>query len=143
MFHAAMRAIGRPELIEDARFSTFEGRHENSEELGGIISDWTRARPKREVMAAFASRGVPCGAVFDTQEVITHPHLIERGMVQQIEHPVRGTYSMIGCPVRLSDSPVEITPAPLYGEDSDEVFTTLGGLTHAELAELRREKVIV
>jgi len=143
MFHAAMQVIGRPELIEDARYATFEGRQENSEELVEIISDWIQARLKREVMDAFASRGVPCGAVFDTHEVITHPHLIERGMIQQIDHPARGAYPMIGCPVRLSDSPVEITPAPLYGEHSDEVFTALGGLTQVELAELRREKVIV
>jgi len=64
-------------------------------------------------------------------------------MVTQVEHSVRGKYSMIGCPVRLSESPVDIKAAPLYGEHSDEIFTSLGGLTQEEVDELRREKVII
>ena len=94
-------------------------------------------------MAAFAGERVPCGAVFDTQEVLANPHLKERGLVTEVIHPARGKHRMIGCPVRLSDSPVDVTRAPLYGEHSDEVFTLLGGLAKEEVDELRREKVIV
>ena len=50
---------------------------------------------------------------------------------------------MIGCPVRLSDSPVELRPAPLYGEHSDEIFTTLGGITQEQVDKLRQDKVIL
>ncbi len=45
--------------------------------------------------------------------------------------------------MRLSDSPVEVSRAPLYGEHSDEVFTTLGGLTDEAVEDLRREGVVV
>ena len=143
MFRAAMRAMGREDLIEDPRFAKSVERVKNAAELLDIIKAWTKTRDKREVMAAFAGEGVPCGAVFDTAEVINQPHLIERGMVVEIEHPTRGKYPVIGCPVRLSDSPVEIKRAPLYSEHSDEVFTTLGGLTQEEVDQLRRDKVIV
>ena len=143
MFHAAMQVIGREELIEDPKFDTIERRQENYEDLRDVIASWIQSQEKREVMDAFASKGVPCGAVFDTSEVLEHPHLIERGMVTKVEHPTRGEYSMIGCPVRLSDSSVEVKPAPLYGEHSDEVFTTLGGLTQDEVDQLREEKVIM
>ncbi|MCI0796644.1 MAG: CoA transferase [Chloroflexi bacterium] len=143
MFKAAMEVMGRQELIEDPRFTTEQGRHDNAGEIMEVVRSWAKSRPKREVMAAFASRGVPCGAVFDTSEVLDHPHLRERGMIVDIEHPTRGTFPMIGCPVRLSDSPVELKPAPLYGEHSDEVFTTLGGLTQEQVDELRRDKVIL
>ncbi len=94
-------------------------------------------------MATFAGAGVPCGAVLDRAEVLSNAHLRERGMVTEVEHPTRGSYPMIGCPVRLSDSPVEVSRAPLYGEHSDEVFTTLGGLTNEAVEELRREGVVV
>lgn len=143
MFTAAMRAMGRQDLIEDPRFASPVERQDHAGELMEIIKDWTKSQDKREVMAAFAGEGVPCGAVFDTQEVITQPHLIERGMVTETEHPIRGMYPVIGCPVRLSDSPVEVTRAPLYSEHSDEIFTTLGGLTQAEVEQLRSEKVII
>jgi len=143
MFTAAMRAMGREDLIENPRYASPEERQNNSEELSQIIRDWTGTRDKREVMAAFAGEGVPCGAVFDTSEVIKQPHLIERGMISEVDHPVRGKYPVIGCPVRLSDSQVEINRAPMYSEHSDEIFTTLGGLTQAEVDQLRRENVIV
>lgn len=143
MFRAAMRAMGREDLVEDPRFAEPVERLKNAAELLDIIKGWTKSRDKREVMAAFAGEGVPCGAVFDTAEVIKQPHLIERGMVDEIEHPTRGKYPVIGCPVRLSESPVEIKRAPLYSEHSDEVFTTLGGLTQEEVDQLRRDKIIV
>ena len=94
-------------------------------------------------MSAFASKGVPCGAVLDTAEVLDDPHLRERGTVAEVEHPIRGPYPMIGSPVRLSDSQVEVKRAPLYGEHTDHVFTTLGGLSQAELDGLRRDRVVV
>ena len=143
MFRAAMRVMGREDLIEDPRFAEPVARVKNAAGLLEILKDWTKSRDKREVMAAFAGAGVPCGAVFDTAEVIKQPHLIERGMVDEVEHPTRGKHPVIGCPVRLSDSPVEIKRAPLYSEHSDEVFTSLGGLTQEEVDQLRRDKVIV
>jgi formyl-CoA transferase len=143
MFKIAMGVIGREDLVEDPRFNTFEGRRDNSEQLVEVIADWIHTKGKREVMETFASEGVPCGAVFDTQEVITHPHLIERGIISEVEHPTRGRYPMIGCPVRLSDSPVEVRRAPLYGEHTDEVFQEFGELTQEEVEDLRRQKVIL
>ena len=143
MFKSAMRAMGSEELIEDPRFATAEGREERAAELSEIIEAWTRSRDKTEVMAAFGREGVPCGAVFDTREILENPHLTERGMVTEVVHPARGRHQTIGCPVRLSESPVEVSRAPLYGEHSDEVFTALAGLTDKDLQELRREKVIL
>ncbi|MCI0440351.1 MAG: CoA transferase, partial [Chloroflexi bacterium] len=129
--------------LEDPRFSTLEQRQRNAGALVKVLEDWMSTRDKREVMETFAGAGVPCGAVFDTKEVLEHPHLRERGMIAEIEHPVRGRFPMIGCPVRLSDSPVELKPAPLYGEHSEEVFTTLGGVTREELGELRKNRVVL
>ena len=71
------------------------------------------------------------------------PHLRERETITEIKHPARDTYPMIGSPVRLSDSSVEVTRAPLYSEHSDEIFSTLGGLSEAEIFELRNSKVII
>ncbi len=143
MFNAAARAMGREELLEDPRFADRSIRDRHGAELAAIIQEWTSTRNKEDVMAAFAGEGVPCGAVFDTSEVLSNPHLRERGMVTEIDHPTRGRVSIIGCPVRLSDSPVEVSPAPLFSQHSDEIFTTLGGLTQDEVNELRSQGAIV
>jgi formyl-CoA transferase len=142
MFAAVADVIGRPDLLSDERFSKPPARARNAGALTEIIESWTKQREKHEVMQAFAGRGIPCGAVLDTAEVLTDPHLRERGTVFDLEHPTRGKYSMIGCPVRLSDSPLEVTPAPLMGEHTETVLTSLAGCTADEVRRFRNNGVI-
>jgi formyl-CoA transferase len=127
MFESVARAIGREDLLTDARFSTPQARFEHREALQEILESWTSTRDKHAVMEALAQTGAVCGAVLDTAEVLENPHLRARGMIQDVEHPVRGPYPMIGCPVRLSDSPVEINPPPLHGEHTAQVLRELIG----------------
>jgi formyl-CoA transferase len=142
MFAAVADVIGRPDLLSDERFSKPLARARNAGALTEIIESWTKQREKHEVMQAFAGRGIPCGAVLDTAEVLTDPHLRERGTVFDLEHPTRGKYSMIGCPVRLSDSPLEVRPAPLMGEHTETVLTSLAGCTADEVTRFRNNGVI-
>ena len=62
-------------------------------------------------------------------------------MIVELKHPTRGTYPMPANPVRLSDSPTEVTRAPLLGEHNAEIYGTLG-FGVAELEALRRDGVI-
>jgi formyl-CoA transferase len=94
------------------------------------------------VMKALASRGVVCGAVLDTAEVLANPHLRERGAVYDIDHPTRGRFSVIGCPVRLSDSPFSPARAPLMGEHTETVLISLAGFSAEEVRALREKRVI-
>ncbi len=142
MFVAATEVIGRPELRSDERFATAAARARHGAELTEAIESWTRTREKHEVMKAFAERGIPCGAVLDTAEVLADPHLRERGTVFDLDHPTRGRFSMIGSPVRLSNSPFQPTRAPLKGEHTDDVLTTLGGYSPDEIRQLRERRVI-
>jgi formyl-CoA transferase len=142
MFVAVAEIIGRPDLLTDERFATPPARARNAAALSEIIEGWTRQRPKHEVMQAFAGKGIVCGAVLDTAEVLADPHLRARGTVFDLDNPTRGTYSMIGCPVRLSDSPFETHPAPLMGEHTDEVLTSLAGYSADEVKGLRDRGVI-
>ena len=75
--------MGRPDLRTDERFATPPARAKNGAALTAEIERWTGARDKREVMKAFAGRGIVCGAVLDTAEVLADPHLRER------EHDLR------------------------------------------------------
>jgi formyl-CoA transferase len=142
MFKAVAEVIGRTDLLTDERFAKPGARAGNAAALTEIIEDWTKARDKREVMQAFAQKGIPCGAVLDTAEVLADPHLRERGTVFDLEHPTRGTYSMIGSPLRLSDSPFATSPAPLLGEHTEAVLTLLAGYTTDEIRQLRDKGVI-
>jgi len=142
MFKAVTEVIGRRDLLTDERFAKPPARARNAAALTEIIEGWTKGRDKGEVMEAFAQEGIPCGAVLDTAEVLADPHLRERGTVFDLEHPTRGTYSMIGSPLRLSDSPFATSPAPLLGEHTEAVLTSLAGYTTDEVRQLRDKGVI-
>ena len=142
MFAAVTEVIGRPELRTDERFATAPARAKNQAALTETIESWTRTREKHEVMKGFAGRGIPCGAVLDTAEVLSDPHLRERGTVFDLDHPTRGRFSMIGCPVRLSDSTFQPSRAPLKGEHTEDVLKNIAGYTQDEIRQLREKHVI-
>src|ERR1700726_5208174 len=142
MWPAFTAAIGRPELAADPRFATEEARWENRAALNPIIEEWTRARTKHEVMRILGEAGVPCGACQDTGEVLADPHLKAREMIVDIDYPTPGTYQTVGCPIKLSDSPVAVSRPPLLGEHTDVLLESLCGVEPDEAKRLRQEGVV-
>src|SRR5262245_29369280 len=126
MWHPLLRAIGRADLIGDARYETGQARWQRKAEVDALVEAWTSARTKHEAMKILAAAGVPCGACLDTGEILTDPHLLARDMIVEVEHPERGRYVTVGNPVKLSASPTKITPAPLLGEHRREILAELG-----------------
>jgi formyl-CoA transferase len=137
-----LTAIEQPELAADRRFATPDARWENREALNAIIETWTRKRTKHEVMQRLGDAGVPSGACQDTGEVLADPHLRARDMIVDVDFPTRGTYQTVGCPIKLSDSPAEITRPPLLGEHTDEVLAALCGTSVEQLRRLRETGVV-
>jgi formyl-CoA transferase len=142
MWKSLTKIIGRPELGADPRYEDRRDRVQFIEEIDAMIEAWTAQRAKHEVLAILAGAGVPCGAVLDSAEVLSDPHLRQRGFITDLEHPRRGAYPMPGNPVRLSDSPTDMVRSPLLGEHNAEVFGKLLSLGQAELDTLRRDGVI-
>jgi formyl-CoA transferase len=142
MWRAMCETIGHPEVLEDPRFKDRKEREKYIEELARIIEEWTGRHSKHEVMKFMGEAGVPCGAVLDSVELLNDPHMKERGMVVTVDHPVRGKFTMPGCPVRLEDSPAEVTNAPLLGQHNLEVYGEMLGLNGAALEELKQQGVI-
>jgi formyl-CoA transferase len=142
MWKALIGVMGQPELADDPRFATPDSRWENRPALNAIVEAWTRQRSKHEVMRLMGDAGVPCGATLDTGEVLEDPHLRARDMIVDIEYPTRGTYQTVGCPVKLSDSPAEVTRPPLLGEHTAEVLEALCGVSAEEVRKLRGQGVV-
>jgi formyl-CoA transferase len=142
MWESLFRTIDRPDVLTDPRFADQRGRNKCFDELFEIIASWTRQRSKFEVMRALGEVGVPCGAVLDSGDILANEHLKARGMITTIQHPTRGAFTMPGCAVQLSDSPVEVQPAPLLGQHNSEVLGSVLGLTTADLAALKEDGIV-
>lgn len=142
MWESLLRTIEREDLIGDPRYDATAERNARFDEVYAIIQAWTERHTKFEVMERLGAAGVPCGAVFDSHDILHHPHLRERGMVAAVEHPTRGTLTMPGCAVQLDDSPVAVVPAPLLGQHNRDVLRGWLGLSDARLRELEATGVV-
>lgn len=137
-----LRVIGRTDLIGDERYHTLAGRAERREEIEAFVTAWTMQHTKREVMETLVGAGLLCSAVFDIGDQLHDEHLLERGAVEDYEHPTRGTIRVPGCPVRLSDSPRHTRRPPLIGEHTEEVLTDLLGFDGERISAMHDAGIV-
>jgi formyl-CoA transferase len=137
-----VKAIGREDLLDDPRMANGAIRAQNREAVDAAITEFTSARSKHEVTRIIAGAGVPCGAVMTTLELLHDPDLHKRGMMQTIEHPLRGPVIVPGWPVRMSDSKVALKCAPILGADSEAIYGEWLGCSPDEVKGMRQANVI-
>ena len=136
MWDALCTAIDRPDLVLDERFANPKIRMEHAAELYEEIAAWTRQRTKFEAMEHLGACGVPASAAYDTEDILHDRHLQERGAITTVVHPERGAWEFLSPPFRMSDSRVDMAPAPLLGQHTAEVLAQDLGFDGTELARL-------
>jgi formyl-CoA transferase len=117
-------------------------RGQHREVVDAAITEWTSKRTKHEVTKIIAGAGVPCGAVMTTLELMHDPDLHARGMMQTIEHPLRGSVIVPGWPLRMSDTKVPLKCAPVLGGDCEAIYGEWLGCSADEVKDMRQSKVI-
>ncbi|MEV6269478.1 formyl-CoA transferase [Kribbella sp. NPDC051936] len=133
--------IGKPELAEDPDWATPVARLDKLDKMFALIEQWTEQHTKFEVMDKLNALNVPCGPIMSTAELIADETLADLGAVVEVEHPQRGTFKTVGCPIKLSDSPVEVQTSPGLGEHNSVIYGSLG-ISPAELDDLKTAGVI-
>ena len=135
--------IGRDQLLTDPRFASGRLRIAHADELDAEIAAWTRKHTKFEAMRILCEGGVAASAIYDTLEVLHDPHLRARGFIEEVEHPVEGTITLMQSPLRMSRSNVPLRAAPTLGADTSIVLATELGLSEGAIAVLRTAGAIV
>ncbi|MFF0344836.1 formyl-CoA transferase [Kribbella sp. NPDC004875] len=133
--------IGKPELAEDPDWATPAARLDKLDKMFALIEQWTEQHTKFEVMDKLNALNVPCGPIMSTRELIEDSTLADLGAVVEVEHPQRGTFKTVGCPIRLSDSPVTVRTSPGLGEHNSAIYGSLG-ISEGELDDLKTAGVI-
>lgn len=137
-----MRLIGHEQLIDDPEYATPTARLAHLPLIFDLVEDWTSKHEKWEVFEKLNAINVPCGPILDTKDIVEDDSLRQSEMIVEVEHPERGRFVTVGCPLRLSDSPVEIRRSPLLGEHSFEVLEELLGMDDDQIKQLRDAAVI-
>jgi crotonobetainyl-CoA:carnitine CoA-transferase CaiB-like acyl-CoA transferase len=141
-FHGLFRAIGHPELCEDPRFGTYQGRAENFHEMMAVLLESTPEVSSADLLQRLEAEDVPCAPVIAIDEVHAHPQVVENAILEESVHPKLGPMRQPRPPARFSDTPAEIrAPVPGLGEHTDEVLSELS-LDPGRIAALRRAGVV-
>ena len=129
--------IGKPEWKEHPDYATPPARLPHLNEIFGAIEEWTMTKTKYEVMEICNPLDIPVGPILSMKELAEEPSLRKTGTIVEVDHPERGPYLSVGCPVKLSDNDVVVERSPLLGEHSDEILSEVLGYSADEIAALR------
>ncbi|MFB9124542.1 formyl-CoA transferase, partial [Paraburkholderia dipogonis] len=118
--------IGKEEWATDPNYATPAARLPHLKDIFAEIERWTMTKTKFEAMQILNKYDIPCGPILSMKEIAEEPSLRKTGTIVEVDHPTRGKYLTVGNPIKLSDSPTEVTRSPLLGEHTDEVMAELG-----------------
>ena len=142
MAERVLRSIGRPELIDDPRYSTNAARVQHAEELDAIIGAFVAQRTQAENVAFFEKAEVTIGPIYDISQIVEDPHVLERELMADYPDADMGAFPMHHVVPRLSGTPGSIrTPAPRLGEHNRLLLAELG-ISDAAYADLRAEGIV-
>lgn len=143
MTERLLRAIGRPELIDDPRFRTNADRLRHAAELDEIIAAFIAAKSLDDNLEFFDRAEVTVGPIYDIAQIMQDRHVIEREILADYPDDELGQVPMHCVVPRLSATPGAIRlPAPRLGEHNDEVLRG-AGYGDAERARLRADGVLL
>jgi formyl-CoA transferase len=136
------RAIERPDLLGDQRFSTSKARSGNRDILMEVLMPVTRQKASAAWIEILNDAGVPCGPIYRIDEAFADPQVRHLEMAQPVHSAVLGDLTILGHPVSHGERRPPIrAAAPELGQDNEEILTAIG-YTKAQMADLARRGVI-
>jgi itaconate CoA-transferase len=134
------KVIERPELLEDPRFATVEGRRKNRNLLEEAIENIFLEKDHKHWLERLKNAELPHGIVRGIAQVLAHPQVAARRLIREADSPV-GTVPVIANALKMSASEARYERIPALGENNDAILSELGYDVEA-VARLREEKVI-
>lgn len=139
---AIVAMLGQPELLADPRFATSANRRANDDELQAVMYQWFMDHTKDEIFEIAGRTKATVAPILTVAGLFDSPQLHHRRFFRQLDHAALGRQWYPGPPFDMSETPLEIAPAPLLAQDTAEVLSEMAGLKKGDLARLASEGVI-
>ncbi|KAA0182697.1 CoA transferase [Cupriavidus gilardii] len=142
-YRALCEVIGRPELATDPRFTSAGQRNRNRDALIPQIAEAMLTRTMTEWVERMEAANVPCGPIYNMQQVFEDEQVRHRGMQLSLPHGAGVQAPGLANPIRLSATPIQYErAAPTLGEHTEAVLRDKLGFDDARLDSLRAKGVI-
>ncbi|MDS9472550.1 CaiB/BaiF CoA-transferase family protein [Sporosarcina pasteurii] len=143
IFKRLMYAIGKPNLAEDPKFETNDGRVAEADYLDEVIELWTSQHELKEAITILDQARVPAGPIYNVKDIIEDEHVQSRNLIKTMEIEDLGTVKFPGIVPKLSETPGDMDwVGPQLGFHNDEVLKELLQYSVEKIASLREQEVI-
>ncbi|MCZ6709429.1 MAG: CoA transferase [Gammaproteobacteria bacterium] len=130
-------------LGDHERFATVAGRKTNEDELETRVSEWTSGRDRWELARALQALGIAAFPTMTTEDIVNDPHLVARGLIENLAHPEVGARAHTGIPWLLDRRPNGVRhPAPCLDADTDRLLNEILEYSDKQLMDLRARRII-
>lgn len=141
-FRAVCQVIGLPALADDERFASNPQRVKHRDSVVPLLAEAFMGNTREQWLKRLDEAGVPCGPINTVDEAFRDPQIRHRGMEIHMQDSVGQNVPLVGCPIKLSGTPVEYNQAPpKLGEHTDDVLRALG-YDAATIATLREQGTV-
>jgi len=140
-YASLMRGLGRADALDDPRFADWPSRSKHEPALRAIVEQALASDSAKNWEKRLTAADVPCAAIWSISEIVQHPQLAYRDVLQHVETPY-GEFTLVGSGFRLVDGGTGSIdrPPPLIGQHTEEILAE-AGYAADEIAAFRAEGV--
>jgi crotonobetainyl-CoA:carnitine CoA-transferase CaiB-like acyl-CoA transferase len=143
IFQRLMIAADEPQLAEDPRLASNQGRVEHEAEIDSVLAAWCAAEDSKVLLEKLDMARVPAGPIYNVEDMLSDPHFNARGLFETVEIDGKPLKIPALLP-RLSRTPGSTRwPGADLGSANQEVLGDLLGLDEEQISELRAAAVIL
>lgn len=135
-------AVEAPAWKMDPRFRRVEDRGKAWQAIEAHLRPWFAAHTTQETVAIFSKLGIPINPVNDVPAAAQEPQLHARELLVEVPDPIAGRVHVSGKLIKLSRSEVVVGSAPVPGQHTEELLTSLLKYSPEEIATLEAEGAV-
>jgi len=135
-------AIDAVDWKSDPRFQRQSDRAKAWQVIEARLQPWFAARTVQEAVAIFSTLGIPINPVNDVPAAAHEQQLHERELLVEVPDPIAGSIHVSGKNIKLSRREIVMGSAPIPGQHTAEILTTLLKYSAEEVQALEADRVV-